>query len=153
LSHTTVLKTIQIKSVSALQSAIEYLKSQGVDCDLVEGSTPRMYYPDQHTNCDYVLKLNKAVYDIGFEKQKDGSYAPVYDSYAGYIQKEVGAPTSCPVPKTEEERQAMAVSRLLDCYAVMAAKEELQNSGNYYSYSVDYDKTDGSYTLEATESY
>lgn len=151
MSHTTVLKTIQIKSIEALEGAVAYLQSQGVNCELVKGTTPRMYYENQHTKCEYVLKLKDCVYDVGFEKQKDGSYAPVFDSYNRHIQKQIGQPLSCEIPKTAEEQQAAAVSRLLDCYAIHAAKAELESTGTYYSYEIGYNGSDGSYVLEAEE--
>jgi hypothetical protein len=151
MSHTTVLKTIQIKNITALQEAVDYLKSQGVNCELVKDAKPRMYYPDQVGKCDYVIKLKDCVYDVGFEKQKDGSYAPMFDSWGGHVQKFIGQPASCPVPTTQEEKQAATISRLLDCYAIHAAKGELENTGTYYSYEVAYSEADGSYTLEAEE--
>jgi hypothetical protein len=153
VSHTTVLKTIQIRSISALKEAVEYLKAQGVNCEIVENAKPRMYYANQYETCDYVLKLKDCVYDVGFAKQADGTYVPVFDSWDNAIQKQIGLPSSCKMPTTTEEKQAAAVSRLLDCYAVHAAKEELTNSGEYYSFEVGYEKSDGSYTLEATQSY
>lgn len=153
MSHTTTLKTVSLNNVTALQEAVEFLKSQGVKCDLKQDIKPRMYYQDQYAKCDYVLQLHNSPYDVGFAKQKDGTYLPVFDSWNGHIQKEIGMPSTCPVPKTEEERAAAVVSRLLDCYAVHAAKTTLEESGTYYAYEVGYDKTDGSYTLEATETY
>lgn len=153
MSHTTVLKTIQIRNIDALRESVLYLKEQGVNCELIENAVPRMYYDNQHAKCDYVLKLTDAIYDVGFAKQADGTYLPVFDSYAGHIQKQIGMPNSCPVPKTTEEKAAATVSRLLDCYAIHAAKAELVESGNYYTFNVGYDNAEGSYTLEATESY
>jgi hypothetical protein len=153
MSHTTTLKTVAIKSAEALQAAVNYLKEQGVDCELLQDAKPRMYYANQHGKCDYVLKLNNSIYDVGFDKQEDGSYLPVFDSWGGHIQNQIGMPKSCSVPKTEEERAAATVSRLLDCYAIHEAKRVLQESGSYYEYEVGYDATDGSYTLEATETY
>ena len=153
MSHTTTLKTIQIKSVAALQEAVEFLSSQGINCELQQNVVPRMYYDNQVGKCDYVLKLRDCAYDVGFQKQDDGSYLPVYDSWAGHLQNVIGSPTTCEIPTTEEGRQAASVARLLDCYAVHAAKKELEDSGAYYNYTVLYNDQDGSYTLEAEESY
>lgn len=153
MSHTSVLKTIKIVNIDALRAAAEYLKEQGVNCELVENAKPRMYYDNQHGKCDYVLKLKDCVYDVGFDKQADGSYAPVFDSWGQHLQKQIGLPLSCPMPNTEEERQAAAITRLLDCYAIHAAKAELEDSGTYYSIEIGYNASDGTYNLEATESY
>jgi hypothetical protein len=153
MSHTTTLKGIKIQNTEALKESVQFLQQQGVKCELLENATPRMYYNNQHGKCDFVLKLADSPYDVGFDKQADGSYVPVYDSWGGHIQKAIGSPTSCPVPKTAEEKAATTVARLLDCYSIHAAKSELQNSGEYYQYEVSYDTTDGSYTLEASELY
>lgn len=152
MSHTSVLKTIKINNIDALREAVEFLNSEGIPCSLVENQYARMYYDQQGGKCDYVLKLSNCNYDVGFQKQSDGSYAPIFDTHAGYLERVLGTP-NCPVPKTAEERNAAAITRLLDCYAVHAAKSELQNSGDYYSYDVAYDKSEGAYTLEATQSY
>ena len=152
MSHTTTLKTIKISDVEALKDAVAFLVERGLKATLVENAKPRMYYNNQHGNCDYVLKLQDSIYDVGFDKQADGSYAPVFDSWGGHIQKQIGNPSSCAVPKTEEERQAAAVASLLNAYGVMAAKNELQNSG-YYGYEVTVDAKDNSFTLEMTEGY
>jgi hypothetical protein len=111
-----------------------------------------MYYGNQHGVCDYVLRLTNSPYDIGFDKQADGSYAPVFDSWAGHIQKEVGNPSSCKVPTTEEGRQAAAVASLLNAYGIHAAKRELEGQG-YYGYEITVDKVDNSYTLEMSTGY
>jgi hypothetical protein len=153
MSHTTTLRTIKINNTTALKESVEYLQSQGIQCELLEDTKPRMYYQNQHGKCDFVLRLKDSEYDIGFDKQTDGSYAPVFDSWAGHIAKQVGIPTSCKVPQSAEEKQVAAVSRLLDCYAVHAAKQELMEDNGYYTYEISYDEQDGSYTLEASESY
>jgi hypothetical protein len=130
-----------------LQDAVEYLKQNGLNATLEQNVKPRMYYGNQFGVCDYVLKLHDSPYDVGFDKQKDGSYAPVFDSWNGYIQKQVGNPSTCAVPKTEEERQVAAVASLLNAYGVMAAKNELESQG-YYGYEINVDPKDNSYTLE-----
>lgn len=89
MSHTTSIRSVPITSVSALRACVAELKESGVKCDLLENAAPRMYYENQlqkHMGrkdeiCDYVLRLHDAVYDVGFIKQEDGSYAPVFDNY------------------------------------------------------------------------
>lgn len=111
-----------------------------------------MYYGNQYGVCDYILRLENSPYDVGFAKQKDGSYLPVFDSWAGHLQKQIGNPTSCKMPTTPEEREAAAVASLLNAYGVMAAKRQLESEG-YYGYEIEVDAKDNSYTLTATEGY
>lgn len=103
MSHSTVIKSVPIKSVSALRSAVELLKERGVDCELLENKVPRLYFSNQiedqfknsgmelgktlkyHDNieeCDYVLRLKDGMYDIGFLENDKGELVPIYDDYA-----------------------------------------------------------------------
>lgn len=149
MSHTTTLKSVAINDVAALQDAVNFLKERGLEADLLENVKPRMYYDNQYGVCDYVLRLKNSPYDIGFAKQKDGSYAPVFDSWAGHLQRQIGNPDTCKIPTTPEEREAAAVASLLNAYGVHAAKRQLESEG-YYGFEITVDPSDNSYTLEAT---
>ncbi|QIG76107.1 DUF1257 domain-containing protein [Rhizobium phage RHph_I4] len=140
MSHTTTLKGVQIKDVSALRAAVAELIQQGVNCALLENAKPRMYYGNQHGNCDFVLNLKDSQYDVGFDKQKDGSYAPVFDEWSNHVSSKLGA--SCPLPNTPEGRAQHQIGKLLQSYqkhvainaAVMAgysvAGTEVDDKGN-----------------------
>lgn len=149
MSHTTTLKTVNISDTQALSDAVDFLRSRGLEAELVQNAVPRMYYANQYGKCDYVLRLPKSLYDIGFDKQKDGSYAPVFDSWAGELQRQIGNPESCPIPVTQEEREAAAVASLLNAYGVFAAKRQLESEG-YYGFDISVNEADNSYTLECT---
>lgn len=150
MSHTTTLKGIKISDPIALQEAVEFLRERGLNAELIENAVPRMYYANQYGKCDYVLRLANSPYDIGFAKQEDGSYAPVFDSWAGHLQKQIGNPSSCKVPTTAEEREAAAVASLLNSYGVHAAKRQLEAEG-YYGFQISVNNEDNSYVLEATQ--
>lgn len=150
MSHTTTLKTIKIDDIAALEEAVEFLKQRGLKASLIKDAKPRMYYNNQYGICDYVLRLDNSPYDVGFSKQKDGSYAPVFDSWAGHLQRQIGNPSTCKVPTTAEEREAAAVASLLNAYGVHAAKRQLEQEG-YYGYEIEVDAKDNSYTLTATD--
>lgn len=90
MSHTTTIKSVPIRSVTALQAAVRELQQAGVQCSLAQNQKPRMYYENQHGECDYVLKLDKSRYDIGFQKQKDGTYEMVLDTWNNEIAQQVG---------------------------------------------------------------
>jgi hypothetical protein len=98
MSHTATVKTVPIKSVSALVRAVEELKRSGVHCELERNAIPRMYYVDQiqkHLSanknytlnpqngniCDFVLRLPSCFYDVAFVKTKEGHYEPVFDNF------------------------------------------------------------------------
>lgn len=89
MSHTTEVKSVPIRDISALRSAVAELKAAGVKCELKEKAVPRMYYADQMQQhmgrssevCDYVLEVKDAYYDVGFVKNGDGTYSPVFDDY------------------------------------------------------------------------
>lgn len=108
MSHTSSVSEVPIKSESALRAAVDELIASGVNCELVPNAVPRMYYADQinrhvkqkqeqderngnetqgiqfHDNpeeCDYVLRVNDAYYDVGFLRNKDGHLVPFFDDY------------------------------------------------------------------------
>ncbi|AHC30469.1 hypothetical protein CC53_gp052 [Rhizobium phage vB_RleS_L338C] len=137
MSHTTTLKGVQIKDIAALRAAVAELITQGVNCALLENAKPRMFYASQHTNCDYVLNLKDSQYDVGFDKQKDGSYAPVFDEWSNHVSAKIGA--SCPLPTTAEGKAQHQIGKLLQSYQKHVAINAAVMSG-YSVESADYDK-------------
>lgn len=119
MSHTTTLRGVQIRDIAALSSAVADLKAKGVNCDLISNARPRMYYGNQHGVCDYVLKLPNSQYDVGFDRQADGSYAPVFDEWAGSVAGQIGA--TCPMPTSAEGKVQRQIGQLLQNYAKHAA--------------------------------
>ena len=89
MSHTTVIRSVEIKNINALKAAVQELIDSGIKCELVENAKPRMYYDNQHGICPYVLKLHGTKYDVGFEKHGD-NYLPVFDVHAGYVMSQIG---------------------------------------------------------------
>lgn len=89
MSHTTKVD-VKISSASAIRSAVLALQQAGVSCSLLENAKPRMFYSNQHGECEFVLKLNDCPYDVGFERQPDGTFSPVYDEWGGHIAKKIG---------------------------------------------------------------
>lgn len=119
MSHTTTLKGVVIRDISALTSAVNDLRAKGVNCELVQKAKPRMYYQNQHGECDYVLRLKDGAYDVGFDKQSDGSYAPVFDEWSTHVSDQLRA--ACTVPSTKEEKAMWAIGQLMQGYAKHAA--------------------------------
>ncbi len=140
MSHTTHLKNVVIRDVGALRSAVAELKAGGVDCDLLEDAKPRMYYSNQGQKCEYVLKLNKGKYDVGFKLQEDGTYAPLLDTWAGNVGNQIGADAEvCPMPGTEAGRAQHAIGQFMQSYSKNAAI----NAAVMQGYSVESADTDG----------
>ena len=140
ISHTTTLKGVQIRDTNALAAAVAELAARGIKCRLEQNVRPRMYYGNQHGVCPYVLKLDNAPYDVGFDRQEDGSFLPVMDTWAGHIQREIGVTNpACELPKDHAEREAMmAIGRLSQTYAKHAAI----NAAAAQGYIVDSASTD-----------
>jgi hypothetical protein len=89
MSHTSKVKA-NIKDVRAIRSAVHELKRAGADISLVENEVPRMYYPNQHpAKSDLVVKC-AGRYDVGLDRQKDGSYELAFDAWGGDIGKQLG---------------------------------------------------------------
>lgn len=146
MSHTTTIKGISIKDGDVIAKAIANLQAKGVNCSLRTNATPRMYYRQQEAdvgNCEYVMNLPDSKYDVGFKKQADGSYAPVFDEWAGDVARNVGG--TCKMPTTPEERSLWAIGQFSQEYAKEAAIKAAQAQG-YYVENADID-ADGNVNL------
>jgi len=139
MSHTQKISKVPIKDISALRSAVRDLVESGIQCSLVQNKKPRMYYSDQHGVCDHVLVFENGDYDIGFDKQNDGSYVPVFDDFGGRISRFTGA--ACPMPNTHEGQLQHAVGKLMQSYSKHAAINAATNAG--YSVESCYLDDDG----------
>jgi len=141
VSHTTTLKSVSIKDASAIRQAVAKLKASGVNIELRENEKPRMYYSNQHGKCDFVLKLSNGSYDVGLEKQADGSYAPVFDEWAGHVANSLGSDVNvCPMPNTPEGRAQHQIGKFMQAYTECAAV----NTAAAQGYIVDGSYTDDS---------
>lgn len=95
MSHTVKVTSIKITSESAIRQAVASLQGSGVSCELLKNEIPRFYFADQlqkHLGrssevCDYVLRLHDSPYDVGFIKEADGSFVPVFDNFVNRVAK------------------------------------------------------------------
>lgn len=158
MSHTTLVKSVQIKSESALHGMAKELRVLGMDVELVKNAIPRLYYKDQiartlvrtgkkmayHNNveeCDYVLKVKGAYYDIGFLKDDEGNYVPLFDDFpypspysspterAGQRALSGILGTKIPEGVNGEEAKAYSIGKALQCYSLAAATEACNEAG------------------------
>lgn len=156
MSHTTQVKTVPIKDISALKKAIEELKKEGVNITLEEKAIPRMYYVNQlqkHMGlksdvCDYVIRVNDAYFDVGLVKDEEaGGYTPVFDDYSrkgpnplsrkgnGAIKKFLGAPFTGKVEhwsgrRDDTEQTLHSIGKLMQSYTKHAAINAAVKAGH-----------------------
>lgn len=156
MSHTTQVKTVPIKDISALKKALEELKKEGINVSLEEKAVPRMYYVNQlqkHMGlksdvCDYVIRLPDSYYDIGLVKDEAaGGYTPVFDDYEsaghhpqsntgrGAIKKFLGAPFAGKVEhwsgrRDDTEQTLHSIGKLMQAYTKHAAINAAVKAGH-----------------------
>jgi hypothetical protein len=82
MSHFVKVQT-QINDLAALKMAAVEMGFK-----VEENASIRGYYGLGQT-CELVVKL-KGRYDVGFNKQEDGTYGMVCDWFAGYVEEEIG---------------------------------------------------------------
>lgn len=135
MSHTSVIRGIEFKSINALTKAVDELKEKGANITLVKDAMPRMYSSSQSKEvgvCEYVIKLNSGPYDVGFKAVKDDGKVTKYDAYfdkwGGHIRKEIGADASV---KTKDDNEAnnATIGKLSQLYGKYAAIEAAKLKG------------------------
>lgn len=127
MSHTTTIKSVAVKDIPALKSAITELNSKYKrNIQLLENTTPRMYYTSQEQEvgkCPYVLKLDNSRYDVGLKYDENKNLYPIMDIHGGDITRQLG--TSCRIG-TQEER---AIGELMQLYTKHAAINSATSQG------------------------
>lgn len=112
MSHTTVIKSVPIRSKNIIEAAVRELQQEGVKCNLVANATPRMYYNNQHGICDLVIKLDDCPYDVGLQLNKEtGLYEPVFDKWADHLKKKIGS------KDVKDTSEASHIGRFLQLYS------------------------------------
>lgn len=149
MSHTTTLKSVVIRDVQAVEQAVAELAKQGISIELLRDAVPRMYYPNQlqkdtgKATADLVLRLNDGRYDVALVKQEDGTYLPVFDTWAGHVSNKLGA--ACPLPGTPEGNIQHAIGKFGQEYARFAATNAAVSQG--YTVESSYMDDKGNYQL------
>lgn len=126
MSHTTTIDAVEIKDLNALRAAINELKSNGVECDLLENAVPRAYYSNQqgmNTPADLVLKLHDSRYDVGLYKQDNGAYQPRCDLWGGDIARNLG------VQEKGVDTAQNALGKLFNTYSIHAVTRKAVQQG------------------------
>ena len=143
MSHTSTVKSIQIKSIKALQSAVQELAANGIRCELRAGGVPRAYFANQQGMgaADYVLHLADAKYDIGFYKNADDVYEARTDFFAQHVERVLGATLKPGQAHTDQSR----LGKLFQMYALHATAEVARKQGHMVRR---INKMDGTVALE-----
>jgi hypothetical protein len=126
ISHTSSIKSIKITSITALRSAIAELNTEGIQCSLVEGGTPRAYFTNQAGmgKADFVIALPTCRFDVGLYKGEDNTYEARTDWFGGSVEGLLGAPASTP-----EAREQAKLGKLLQRYGLCASQEVAKKKG------------------------
>tara|TARA_R100000808_G_scaffold512_2_gene2682 strand:+ start:2290 stop:2850 length:561 start_codon:yes stop_codon:yes gene_type:complete len=183
MSHTATVNKVTISDDErTLRQMEQDLISQGINVELVRNAVPRMYYNNQiakhlvgknddlvfHANpdeCDYVLKVKDAYYDIGFIKNKDGNLVPIFDDYdyashcvegssegKGAIKEFLGAKYDgadtqhWSGEQSDTDQILHSMGKALQSYSVNAAINSATDSG--YTVMNQYTDEDGSVHIE-----
>jgi len=127
MSHTAVLKAIDILSETALVKTLESLIEQGLKASIKTGQMPRLWYQDQKDNkiCDYVLNMQNNKMDVGFFKENDRfnilADTMFQDSMLEAKSKYTG--------NTDNEKLVHRLDKFLREYAKQATLEQAEKDG------------------------
>lgn len=131
MSHVTVMQGVVIQDRAALTSAInELIQKHGLRGRIVENQKPRVHGYDSAPTCEIVLKLEGCNYDVGFQKQADGTYTPVFDVYGNHVGRAgLAATHACEVPAGFEGQALTQLGKLSQLYAMHAAMNQASAEG------------------------
>lgn len=132
MSHNVTVSDIKINDITALQEAINELSKSGVKISLLRDAQYRGFSASQSGNYPFVIRLDDSPYDIALAKQPDGTYAPVFDPWAGHVQRQVGVSNikDCELIKACDVRDPrVSIGRLMQTYGVVKAEREAALKG------------------------
>lgn len=145
MSHTTTVNNVEIKDVGALMAAVDELKANGINCDLLENQIPRAFYQTQAGMTEaapYTLKLRDSRYDVGFYPNAQGVYEARCDLWGGDIAKQLGVTPTEGIPSEQA-----ALGKLFNLYSVHAVTRKAAQQGYRVQRS---NAADGSVQLNIT---
>ena len=136
MSHTTSIKTVNIKDRAAVMKAA---MEMGTTIEVLNDTVPRMYYKDQHGKCALVLRAKDCPYDVGLDfDAKTGLFTPVFDAWRGHIARVFGG--QVPKESTAADLAVAPIGKFLQRYAINAAANAARAKG----YFIDGETTDES---------
>ena len=140
MSHNVTIKGVKITDVHALKSAVRELNQKNPTLKLKVTETGKFRtWPGQDDTCAFAVEIPGSSHDLGFVKQTDGSFAPVFDPFGGGVGRAIGADWAH-VPSCSMHSPEAAIGRLMQLYAVHAVERQALNQGLSTSRQLD-DKT------------
>lgn len=113
MSHTTRVRAVKVKDLNALEAAVQTLaRERNIDIRFERDTGARLW--STSPKCAAVVKVPGCRFDLGFEQQEDGSYAPVFDAHGGYLAKFLGGGQS--IAKTPEEMTLSNIGGIMQAY-------------------------------------
>jgi predicted nucleic acid-binding Zn finger protein len=95
MSQEIKTKSVRIKNIAALQKAVQTLRQQGKNVELVKDGKCRLWSGSTR-QCDWVLKLNNRRFDVGLIRSKtknpndEAEYELGFDDWDGEVFNELG---------------------------------------------------------------
>lgn len=124
MSHNTIIKEMKVTDLNALRRAVTELSREGVKIGLNESGTFRTWQ-GQPNKCDVTVELPNEQFDVGFTKQKDGTYLPVFDHML-----DRNSSIACDWRGGYHAgHNGDAIAKLIQRYGVCAAETKLANEG------------------------
>lgn len=131
MSQTTVVEDAAITNPHILKKAVEMLIEQGIDCKLHENLVPTMYFQRQSDEigvCDYVLRMKKCKYDVGF-KFNGKNFDIYYDDHDKKVRNVIGRPIT--TGETAETLEKGNISKLKTAYSVALLKATVKKGHSF----------------------
>lgn len=142
MSHTTKVKAVKVKDVDALEAAVQALaRERGINITLERNTGARLW--STSPKCDLVIKVPECRFDLGFEKQSDGSYTPMFDAHGGYLMKYLGGGQA--IAKTPEEHTLANIGGIMQAYSREVLTRAAQMQGAMVNSTI---TEDGSIVLQ-----
>lgn len=141
MSHNVKITNIKITNLDAVIAAVNELNEElGLNWTYEYNGMIRGW-AGQKTKVDLAILTNKQ-YDIGFNKNKDGTYSPVYEDFCTYeFDDTIRADTFAEGIDKDVNRSGKAIGKLLQRINVITAEAEAAQCG--YSTQREYDKETG----------
>lgn len=114
MSHTTRVKAVKVLDLNALEAATaNFARERGVNISFERNAPVRLW--STTPKVDAVIKVPGTWFDLGFERQDDGSYTPIFDAHGGYLAKVLGGGRE--LAKTPEEQMLSNIGGIMAAYA------------------------------------
>jgi len=131
MSHNITVSDIKITDLDALESAVNELKAEGANISMSRNAKYRGYNTSQSRDTmPVVINLPDAPWDLGFDKDAEGNYVPVFDPYKGHIRNAVGfQPNEVDGTACDINSPAVHIGKLIQRYAACKIEREAAVQG------------------------